>query len=64
MNAPVRIALAAFSLYFVVWSYMVSSALVAASALVPAPIECPNSTGRSISSALISPIRSDRKSVV
>ena len=28
-----RPALAAFSVYFVVWSYMVSSALVAASAL-------------------------------
>ena len=33
-----RAALAAFFLYFVVWSYFVSSALVTASALVPAAI--------------------------
>jgi Mn2+/Fe2+ NRAMP family transporter len=33
-----RAALAIFGLYFVVWSYFVSSALVAASALVPAAI--------------------------
>jgi Mn2+/Fe2+ NRAMP family transporter len=33
-----RIALLAFSIYFVVWSYVVSSALVVASALVPAAV--------------------------
>ena len=33
-----RVFLAAFGLYFVVWSYFVSSALVAASALVPAAL--------------------------
>ena len=37
-DALPRLAVAAFFLYFIVWSYFVSSALVTASALVPAAI--------------------------
>jgi Mn2+/Fe2+ NRAMP family transporter len=37
-DALPRAALVAFSVYFVIWSYMVSSALVAASALVPTAV--------------------------
>jgi Mn2+/Fe2+ NRAMP family transporter len=37
-DALPRVAVAAFFLYFIIWSYFVSSALVTASALVPAAI--------------------------